>query len=104
MQVFKIKMALVFGIVILSSPADAFERKRVEMKCYVELLGGTNVIHYATMPEKKTAKLEKSLVNRKIVTVGNKDKQVVNKVIECVESQMDFKNLFAKELQKRSVH
>ncbi|WP_448549106.1 TapY2 family type IVa secretion system protein [Thalassotalea fusca] len=102
----KIIMALSVAtfLVSISGDAYAFERKRVEMKCYVELLGGSYVVHYATIPEKKIAKLEKSLVKQKIVTVGKREKQEINKVTECVEKSVDFKNFFARELEKKTLH
>jgi len=97
-----VSVAIFFSTI--SDYAYAFERKRVEMKCYVELLGGSYVVHYATIPEKKIAKLEKSLLQQKIVTVGKREKQVINKVTECVEKEVDFKNFFARELEKKTLH
>ena len=98
------KYSLVIIVITLSSNADAFERIRVEMKCYVELLDGETVIHYATVPEKKVAQLSKSLINRKISVIGTRDKKVVTKVNECVESKMAFKSLLARDLQNSTVH
>ena len=74
---------------------------RIEIKCYVELLGGSNTIHQAVISKKKEKAYIKSLVGKKIPVTGKKNQVKVHKVLECVDAEQSFTSYQAREFEKK---
>lgn len=76
---------------------------RIEVKCYVELVGGGDFIHYAAMKQKQFATYQQSLVNQKIDITGKEVMRSVYKVHQCIDANKDFKSIRANRMEGRIV-
>ncbi|NQY33524.1 MAG: hypothetical protein HRT37_00870 [Alteromonadaceae bacterium] len=94
----------IFSTVILSTVIHSKESiKRIEMKCYVSMIGGADLIHYIVLNSEEAAKnLKQSLPGQKILTTESNKKQQIYKVKECVSSSNKFANAIAKYLDKNT--
>ena len=81
-----------------TSEAKNIDQQKIDVKCHVELHGGKQVIYLAYIKEKKLAGLDKSLINRKILTAGSNEKMTVYKVFECKRSEDQFASSKANKL------
>jgi hypothetical protein len=86
---------------LISQPSEANSSKeqkgsRVEMKCYVELVGGVDTIYRAVLSKNKLLGLEKYLVGNKISIAGEKKKQIIYSVIECRRYKENFTSASAR--------
>ena len=63
---------------------------RIEMKCYVEMIGGVNTIYRTVLPNNRIVGLAERLVGKKIAVAGAKKKQKIYKVTECVSYKDSF--------------
>jgi hypothetical protein len=93
---------------LISQPSEAknLEKKkapRVEMKCYVELVGGVSTIYSAVLPNNEIAGLAEHLIGKKISMAGMKKKQRIYKVFECISYKENFTNSAAKLAEQNTV-
>ena len=76
---------LVFSIVVdAKSPNQEKVNKTVDVKCFVELVGGGETISFWNVPSSKVSALAKSISNRKIPSPTSKQKVKIFKAHECV--------------------
>jgi len=102
-------MILTSGLLVSNLSHSATSAKkvdpnaRVEVKCYVELVGGGEFIHYAAMKQKQVAPYQQSLLNQKIDVTGKKQMRTVYKVHQCTSLDNDFKSIRANRMENRMV-
>jgi hypothetical protein len=92
-----VSMGLLLTNVTLA--ANAKEDKKVDMKCYVELYGGSETIYFANFKQSKLKSLARTLVNRRILTHTSKEKQKVYAVKECVLEKEVFNSSIANSIE-----
>ena len=87
----------------LTYPTIAKQKvEKVEVKCHVELYGGSEAIHFRKIRKDKVAKLEQRLLNKKIKVANIKGKQKIYKVLECVPLNEEFSQLQSKNIDKNT--
>lgn len=84
-----------FSLVIEAKPS-AKEDKKVDVKCFVELVGGGETISFWSISAKKAANLSKSITGHKISVPNSKQKVKIYKAHECVFLKDDFAGSRAK--------
>ena len=79
-------LLLVFCTALVMNMANAANGKpsKVEIKCHVELMGGSDIIHFAIVSQQQLANIKQILAGQKVLTALSKQKQVIYKVNECV--------------------
>mgnify|MGYP001342323755 CR=1 FL=1 len=73
----------------------------IEVKCYVELIGGERTIHHAMISPLRLNQMRQSLLSKKILLTTDANQREVHKVLECTQADNKFKNIHAVALQKR---
>jgi len=68
----------------------------VELKCHVDLLGGTDIIHFTLIEKQKRGTITQVLTGKKVPTALSKEQQVIYKVNECVDLNDSFSSTAAK--------
>jgi len=76
---------------------------KVELKCFVELYGGKETIHFAGVNPKKLQGFAKQLLGRKVLTSIAKGKQKIYKVNECVKLTDKFTSAHARQVDQATV-
>lgn len=89
-----------FGV--LSAP-KANNGAKVELKCFVELYGGKETIHFAGVNPKKVKGFTQQLIGEKVLTSIVKGKQKIYKVNECVPLTEKFTSARARQIDKETV-
>lgn len=70
----------------------------IEMKCYVELMGGGESIQFTNTPYESLEDLTQVLMGRKVKLVGDKVAKPIYKIKECVPLADKFKSKRAQAL------
>ena len=90
-------------ITILLSLSDFVEaktaskkEKKVDVKCFVELLGGGDVVSFWRVPQSKVLSLSKSITGHKVVVPNSNQKMKIYKTHECVLLKDNFVSSRAK--------
>ncbi|MBA6253686.1 MULTISPECIES: TapY2 family type IVa secretion system protein [unclassified Colwellia] len=91
-----------FFISIDSVAKTTDKSTKIKVKCHVELMGGTDIIHFGIIDSNKLSKYADWLVSKKIATGFSKQKQKVHQVKECVKSNDDFSNALSKKLDENT--
>ena len=91
-------LLLVLSFLSVGSYAAKNDNKKVDVKCYVELLGGEQTIYLGHVKKRELKNLSKTLVNRKILTPFSRQKKQVYKVFECSLENKDFNSSKARQL------
>lgn len=78
------------------------QASKVKIKCHVELMGGTDIIHFGIIKTNSITKYTHCLVGKKVATGISKKKQQIHKVKECVKSQYDFTSAVSKQLDENT--
>ncbi|TWX50669.1 TapY2 family type IVa secretion system protein [Colwellia hornerae] len=87
----------------VDSVAKATDKaSKIKVKCHVELVGGSDIIHFGIIQAKGLVKYSTWLVGKKIATGFSKQKQQVHQVKECVKSNDDFSNALSKKLDENT--
>ena len=77
---------------------------RVDVKCYVELLGGTETISFWRIKSSLLPQLTKTIIGKKIEIIprplGNK-KGTIYQAKECILAEEDFTSLIANTLEDK---
>ena len=83
-----------------SSEASGKEKqsKKIDVKCFVELVGGGEIVSFWNISPKKLSGLSKSIIGRKVMLPNSKQKAVVYKSHECVLLKDGFTNSKAKRV------
>ena len=76
----------------------------IEVKCYVELIGGTHTIHHAMISPSRLKSIKNTLLGKEIMITTDVNKRKVHKVIECTTADQKFKNKHAVALQNRLIY
>jgi len=79
---------------------DLISVKKIKVKCYVQLYGGNETIVYHMIKAKKISSLEKTLVNKKVMTTTSINKEKIYQVNECVPYVEKFTNNNANLIEK----
>jgi len=72
--------------------------ENIEMKCYVELMGGGEVIRRTNTPYTSLEKLSEILLTQKVKLNSNANPRSIYKVKECVPLKDKFKSSRAQQL------
>jgi len=70
--------------------------KKVDAKCFVELVGGGERVVFWNIPSKKLSGLSKSITGHKVMVPNSKQKVKIYKAHECVLLKDDFTSSRAK--------
>lgn len=98
MNIKSLSLLLILSLISAGSHAAKNDNKKVDVKCYVELLGGEQTIYLGHVKKKELKSLSKTLVNRKILTPFSRQKKQVYKVFECRLENKDFASSKARQL------
>ncbi len=91
--------ALVFSVNIFAAQNTT---QNVDVKCFVELVGGGELISFWTAPKNKLKKLAKNIVGKSVMTSSAKNKKIIYKVYECVLLTKKFKGDKARQLDEET--
>ena len=86
---------LVFSFVI-EAKNPAKQEKKVDAKCFVELVGGGEKVTFWNISSKKVSSLSKSIIGHKVGVQGSRQKVKIYKTHECVLSKDNFTSSRAK--------
>lgn len=81
----------------------AVKKSTVEMKCYVSVLGGEELIHFVNSNKTSLTELAQLLKGNSIFTSRSKQKKEIYQVKECVPLQEKFKNAIAQQIDDNTV-
>jgi len=76
--------------------------KTVDVKCFVELVGGGETISFWNVPSSKVSDLAGSISNRKIPSPTSKQKVKIFKAYECVLLNESFTGNRAKTVDSKT--
>ena len=97
MKVLPLVTMLVFGFAVEAKSSNQKKAdKTVDVKCFVELVGGGDTISFWNVPKSKVSKLAKSITNHKISSPNSKQKVKIYKAHECILLKDDFTGSRAK--------
>lgn len=94
-KVLPLTVLLVFSFPIEAKKSIKKERK-VDAKCFVELVGGGETITFFNITEKKLTSLSRLIIGHKITPPGMKQRVKIYKAHECVLLKDNFKGSKAK--------
>ncbi|MDP7592256.1 MAG: TapY2 family type IVa secretion system protein [Litorilituus sp.] len=83
-----------------SSKDELQSKEKIDVKCYVELVGGGETISLWHIKPSLLKGLGAYIVGRKIRVVGKKKKAYIYKVKECVLDKDDFSHATANLIDK----
>jgi hypothetical protein len=92
---------LAFSFVI-EAKAPVNKDKKVDVKCFVELVGGGEVVSFWNVSTSKVSRLSKSIAGQKVTVPNSKQKVKIYKVHECALLKDDFTNSKAKRVDART--
>ncbi len=82
MKIIPLVTMLAFSFVIEAKQSKK-EGKKVDVKCFVELVGGGEMVSFWNVSENKVSSMSKSTVGRKVMLPNSKQKVKVYKTHEC---------------------
>ena len=85
----------------LNAQSSSKQVKKVDAKCFVELVGGGESIAFFNITEKKLATLSQSIVGYKVAQRGTKQKVNIYKAHECTLLKDDFKSKKAQRVDAK---
>jgi hypothetical protein len=100
----KFKFLLICIFIFFTCPRQLHAQQvseLIEVKCYVELIGGEHTIHHAMISSSRFKGIKTTLIGKKILLTTGEDKRAVHKVIECTLANNTFNNVHAIALQNR---
>lgn len=80
---------LVFSSYVEAKPAGKSDKK-VDAKCFVELVGGGETIVFWNISSKKLSGLSTSIVGHQVMVANSKQKAKIYKSYECVLLKDNF--------------
>lgn len=97
MKTLPLVTVLVFSFAIEAKSSNKEkEGKKVDAKCFVELVGGGETISFWNVSQNKVSGLSKSITGHKIMMPNSKQKVKIYKTHECVLLNDDFTGSRAK--------
>lgn len=88
---------LALSSIIEAKPSEK-EGKKVDVKCFVELVGGGEMVSFWNVSQNKISSLSKSITGHKVMAPNSKQKIKIYQVHECVLLNDDFTGSKAKML------
>jgi hypothetical protein len=79
-----------------TAKSETKQSNTVDTKCFVELVGGGEMISFWNIPSKRLPSLSKSIVGHKVVMTGTNQEVKIYKAHECVLLNDDFSSSRAK--------
>ena len=95
MKVIPLVIMLSFSFVTEAKPPEKKDKK-VDVKCFVEVVGGGKAVRFWNVSENKVSGLLKSITGRKVMADNSKQKVKIYKAHECVLLKDDFTGSRAK--------
>jgi len=95
MKVIPLVIMLAFSFVIEAKPTEKKDKK-VDVKCFVELVGGGERVSFWHIPSKKLSGLSQSITGHKVMVPNSKQKVKIYKTHECVLLKDNFTGSRAK--------
>ena len=96
--------SVLLTVTTIANAENKLDRPTVDMKCYVEMLGGSYTIYRNfDVPRQKKKHFKRTLLNEHKASQKAKkaqQKRMMYKVKECKEMHQDFNNKAAKALEK----
>lgn len=89
---------LTFSLVTEAKALD----KKVDVKCFVELVGGGEMVSFWNVPQRKVSRLSKSITGHKVMLPTSKQKVKIFKTHECVLLNDDFTSSRAKAIDSET--
>ena len=89
-------MTMLACSLVVEAQETVKEDKKIDVKCFVELVGGEQIISFWNIPTSKVSSLSKSITGHKIMVPGSKQKVKIYKTHECVLSNDDYTGSRAK--------
>ncbi|MBL4822035.1 MAG: TapY2 family type IVa secretion system protein [Colwellia sp.] len=80
----------------LEAKTSTKQDKKVDAKCFVELVGGGEIVSFWNVSENKVSGLSKSITGHKVMVSNSKQKVKIYKTHECVLLKDDFTGSRAK--------
>ena len=101
-----IKILLLSTLLIFSvtteAKSSAKQDKRIDVKCFVELIGGGEKVTFWNISSKKLSGLSDSIVGHKIMMANTKQKAEIYKAKECVLLKDEFTDSRAKTIDAQT--
>jgi len=100
MKVLPLMTMLVFSLYIEAKPLEKVKKegKKVDVKCFVELTGGGEMVSFWNVSQNKISSLSKSITGRKVIAPNSKQKVKIYKAHECVLLNDNFTGSRAKNV------
>lgn len=95
MKIVSLITLMAFSFVI-EAKTSVKQDKKVDAKCFVELVGGGERVIFWNISSKKLSSLSKSIVGHKVMVYNSKQKVKIYKAHECVLLKDDFSGSRAK--------
>ncbi|MGL1958835.1 MAG: TapY2 family type IVa secretion system protein [Colwellia sp.] len=76
------------------------KEKKVDAKCYIQLVGGEEAISLWLVEPSKLKKLSQTIVGQNVLIPSKKNKSTIYKVIECVLAADEFSSKRAKKMDE----
>jgi len=99
---FTVLITLICSFFVAAEPQN-IQGAKVELKCFVELYGGKETIHFATVNRQNVKVFEQQLLGSKVLTSVAKGKQKIYKVNECVPLTEKFNSAHARQIDEETV-
>ena len=92
MKVLPLMTMLMFSLFIEAKPLEKVKKegKKVDVKCFVELAGGGEMVSFWNVSQNKVSSLSKSITGRKVIAPNSKQKVKIYQAHECVLLNDDF--------------
>ncbi|OUR62609.1 hypothetical protein A9Q74_04040 [Colwellia sp. 39_35_sub15_T18] len=74
--------------------------KKIDVKCFVELVGGGEQVIFWNISSKKLSGLSQSIIGHKVTVHNSKQKAKIYKAHECILLKDEFTSVRAKRLDK----
>jgi len=95
MKILPLAALLAFSFISEAKSVDK-ESKKVDVKCFVELVGGGETISFWYVPSNKVSNLAQKITGHKVSVPNAKQKVKIYKTHECVLSKNNFSGSRAK--------
>jgi hypothetical protein len=101
MKILSLMAVLSFSFVI-EAKTQVKQDKKVDAKCFVELVGGGETITFWNISSKKLSSLSKSITGRKVMVANSKQKVKIYQSHECVLLKNNFSGSRAKAVDAKT--
>jgi hypothetical protein len=100
-KVVSLVAVLAFSFIIEAKPSKKTDQK-VNVKCFVELVGGGEMVSFWSVPQNKVSNLSKSIVGHKVMLPNSKQKIKIYKAHACVLLKDDFTDSRARIVDEKT--